>query len=74
MQYLLAILFPPLAVLTCQQPAQALMNLFLTLCFWVPGAIHALVVVKQFRDAQRASQLIDEMQNHRISWALKKIV
>jgi len=73
MRYLLAILCPPLAVLTCQQPAQALVNFFLTLCFWIPGMIHALIVVKQDREIQRTSRLIEEMQNHRISWALKKL-
>ena len=37
--YLLAILLPPVAVLLCGKPIQAVLNFFLTLCFWVPGAI-----------------------------------
>lgn len=73
MHYILAIICPPLAVLTCQKPAQALVNLILTLCFWVPGIIHALLIVKTYRDSLRSFRLIGEMQNHRISWAVKKI-
>lgn len=43
--YLLAILFPPLAVLLCGKPFQAIVNFFLTLIVWVPGVIHAILVV-----------------------------
>jgi uncharacterized membrane protein YqaE (UPF0057 family) len=73
MHYLFAIICPPLAVLACQKPTQALLNLILTLCFWIPGMIHAMMVVKSHRDERRLFRLIGEMQNHRISWALKKV-
>lgn len=43
--YILAILLPPVAVLMCGKPGQALLNFFLTLLLWVPGAIHAIMVV-----------------------------
>jgi uncharacterized membrane protein YqaE (UPF0057 family) len=42
---LLAILCPPLAVLLCGKPIQALINLGLTAILWAPGAIHAWGVV-----------------------------
>ncbi|MFJ7638214.1 YqaE/Pmp3 family membrane protein [Peribacillus sp. NPDC097206] len=45
MLYLIAILFPPLAVLLAGKPIQALLNLILTLFFYVPGLIHAILVV-----------------------------
>lgn len=45
MLYLLAILVPPLAVLLVGKPVQAVLNLILTLFFWFPGAIHAVLVV-----------------------------
>ncbi len=45
MRYLLAILLPPLAVLLCGKPFLAILNLLLTLCFWIPGVVHALFVV-----------------------------
>lgn len=51
MLYLLAILLPPVAVLLVGKPIQALLNLLLTLCFWFPGMIHAILVVnKSFAD------------------------
>ena len=43
--YLLAILFPPLAVLLTGKPIQAVLNLFLSLFFYFPGLIHAMSVV-----------------------------
>lgn len=58
MRYLLAILLPPLAVLLCGKPFQALLNLVLTLCFWVPGAIHALLVAHDYYEEQRANRVI----------------
>ena len=51
--YLLAILLPPLAVLLCGKPIQALLNLLLTLCFWIPGAIHAVLVVSERKADKR---------------------
>lgn len=45
MMYLLAIVLPPVAVLICGKPFQAIINFILTLIFWVPGVIHAILVV-----------------------------
>jgi uncharacterized membrane protein YqaE (UPF0057 family) len=47
--YLLSILLPPLAILMCKKPTQALLNLFLCLFFWFPGVIHSLLVVKDYK-------------------------
>ena len=58
MRYLLAILLPPVAVLLCGKPVQALLNLFLTLLFWVPGAIHACLVVNSHLADQRAERIV----------------
>jgi len=57
-KYLLAIVLPPLAVLMCGKPAQALLNCLLTLCLWVPGIIHALAVVADHEAKVRNEQLI----------------
>lgn len=46
--YFIAVLFPPLAVLLCGKPIQALLNCVLTLCLWIPGIIHACMVVSQY--------------------------
>jgi len=45
MRYLLALLVPPLAVLVCGKPAQALLNCMLCFCLWIPAVVHALFVV-----------------------------
>lgn len=58
MRYLLAILLPPVAVLSCGKPAQAVLNLILTLCLWVPGAIHAVLVVSSYEADQRTNRII----------------
>ncbi len=39
MRYLLAIVFPPIAVLLCGKPVQFLLNIVLTLFFYFPGAM-----------------------------------
>ncbi|KGX84396.1 YqaE/Pmp3 family membrane protein [Pontibacillus marinus] len=53
MLYLLAIVLPPVAVLFVGRPFQAIINLILTLIFWLPGAIHAVMVVKDQKDDRR---------------------
>lgn len=45
MRYLIAILFPPLAVFMTGKIGLALLNFILTLLFYFPGLIHALFVI-----------------------------
>jgi len=45
MQIILAIFLPPLACLVAGKPGQALINIPLTLLFWIPGVIHAIHTV-----------------------------
>ena len=52
MLYILAIILPPLAVLIMKRPAQLPLSIILTLCFWVPGVIHAIYLIGQ-RDVKR---------------------
>ncbi len=47
MRYLLAILLPPVAVFLHGSPGQTLLNVLLTLIAWLPGVIHALLVVNK---------------------------
>lgn len=54
MLYLLAIILPPVAVLLAGKPVQALLNCLLTLCLWIPGVIHALLVVNEKKSNDRA--------------------
>jgi uncharacterized membrane protein YqaE (UPF0057 family) len=62
MLYLLAILLPPVAVLMVGKPGQALLNLVLTLCFWVPGIIHALLVVNAAMADRRNQAVVDAIK------------
>ena len=62
MRYLLAIILPPIAVLFCGKPFQAALNLLLTLCFWLPGAVHALFVVHDHAENQRAQRLVHALE------------
>ncbi len=57
MRYLLAIIFPPVAVLLCGKPVQFVLNIFLTLLFWIPGAIHAVLVVNSHFADERTGRL-----------------
>ena len=59
MLYLLAIIFPPIAVLICGKPIQALLNLILTLILWIPGIVHAIFVVHSYLADKRADLVIE---------------
>ncbi|MCT4573213.1 YqaE/Pmp3 family membrane protein [Bacillus thuringiensis] len=53
-----------IAVLFCGKPFQAIINFILTLIFWVPGVIHAILVVhdkKADRRLKKQIQAYDEI-------------
>lgn len=54
MKYLFAVVLPPVALLMCGKPFQALLNVPLCLMGGVPGIIHALCVVMSHEANQRA--------------------
>lgn len=56
--YFLAIILPPIAVLLCGKPLQALLNLLLCLLLFIPGVIHALLVVHDHKANKRTERLI----------------
>lgn len=61
--YFIAILLPPLAVLLSGKPFQAILNFILTLFGWLPGAIHAVLVVKDKKDNQRMKKQAELIAN-----------
>lgn len=63
MLYLLAIIVPPVAVLLAGKPVQAVLNLVLTLCFWIPGVVHALFVVNSHLADKRTDRMIEAMRH-----------
>jgi len=58
MRYVIAIFLPPLAVFLCGKPFQAIISIFLTLLFWIPGVIHALFVVHNHLADQRTDRIV----------------
>jgi uncharacterized membrane protein YqaE (UPF0057 family) len=60
--YLLAILLPPVAVLICGKPLQALINLGLCLFLYIPGMVHAIMVVNEYKADRRAEKIGKELQ------------
>lgn len=59
--YLIAILFPPLAVLLSGRPIQALINVGLCCLLWIPGIIHAIMVVSDRKAEKRNDKMIRAM-------------
>ena len=55
--YLLAILLPPVAVLICGKPIQAFINLILCLLLYIPGMVHAIMVVNEYKADKRAEKM-----------------
>lgn len=64
MRYLLCII-PPLAILSCGKIGQFFFNCILTLCFYIPGVIHAILVVNQYNADKRNDKLIKAIQQNR---------
>jgi uncharacterized membrane protein YqaE (UPF0057 family) len=62
MLYLLAIVFPPLAVLLVGKPFQAMLNVVLCIFLWIPGIIHAFMVVNESKNNKRHKELIRTLQ------------
>lgn len=62
MRYLIAILLPPLAVFLCGKPLLSLLNIVLTLLFWVPGIIHALFVVHNHLAEKRTQDILHALK------------
>jgi uncharacterized membrane protein YqaE (UPF0057 family) len=56
-RYILAVLLPPLAVLMCGKPFQFILNIFLTLLLWLPGTIHAILVVNAWEHKRHLGEL-----------------
>lgn len=54
MRYFFRVILPPLAVMFRGKPLLSLLNIVLTVLSWVPGVIHALLVVHDHKQDVRA--------------------
>src|SRR5207248_11257553 len=55
LRYFFCVVFPPLAVLMTGRIASFFLSLILTLLGWIPGVIHACLVVNDYHSEQRAA-------------------
>lgn len=62
MKYFLCIILPPAAVLLANRKAAFVLNLILTLCFWLPGVIHAFFVVSGAESERRHKEMLAAMK------------
>ncbi len=65
-RYLLCIVLPPVAVLTTGRWFQAILNVVLTILGWVPGVVHAALIVQDFKEEQRTNRIIDAVRGARV--------
>ena len=73
MRYLLVLLCPPAAVFFCGRGHRVLLNVALTLCLWLPGAIHALLIVQRHSGDQQGIVMRREMQQHRLNSTIRRL-
>ena len=65
MLYFLCIVLPPLAVLLTGRPVAFLLNVLLTLLGWIPGVIHAVFVVAEYKADRRAKWTVEAVRRER---------
>jgi len=62
MRYLIAIFLPPLGILLCgNRVGTAFFNCFLCLLLWIPGIIHAWLVISGAKADERMAKLAKEL-------------
>jgi uncharacterized membrane protein YqaE (UPF0057 family) len=64
MRYLIAIILPPLAILLCGKPLQAIIALILqiTILGWIPAAVWAVLVVHSYQADQRTNRIVKALR------------
>jgi len=58
MRYFLCLICPPLAIFTTGKMGSFILNIILTICFWIPGVIHAVLVVNKYYSDKRHREMI----------------
>ena len=66
MLYVLAFFLPPVAVLLVGKPIQALINLFLSILLYVPGVIHAILVIRDHKADKRMERQVKLMKKNNL--------
>lgn len=58
MRYFLCFICPPVAILTTGRMGSFALNIILTIFLWVPGIIHAILVVNDYYEDRRMRRYI----------------
>ncbi|MCM3492838.1 YqaE/Pmp3 family membrane protein [Paenibacillus lactis] len=56
---------PPLAVLFCRKPGSFILNVILTIIGYIPGVIHAILIVNSYKADKRNRELIKAIEKSR---------
>jgi uncharacterized membrane protein YqaE (UPF0057 family) len=56
LRYFFCVVLPPVAVLMTGRVGSFFLSLLLTLLGWIPGIIHAALVVNDYHEEQRAAR------------------
>ena len=56
LRFFFCVVCPPVAVLLTGRMGSFLLSLVLTLLFWIPGMVHACLVVIDYHEEQRAAR------------------
>ncbi|WP_130616412.1 YqaE/Pmp3 family membrane protein [Cohnella abietis] len=64
MRYLLCFI-PPLAILSCGKFGQFFLSCILTVCLYVPGVIHAILVVNAYKADKRTDRIVQAIERGR---------
>ncbi|MCP4175976.1 MAG: YqaE/Pmp3 family membrane protein [Fuerstiella sp.] len=62
MRYFLIFLLPPVAVLLRGKPLLSVLNLILTLSGWIPGVIHALLIINDHKHNESLSRRLEAVE------------
>ncbi len=65
MRYFLCFLLPPLAVFSTGRMGAFILNIILTLCGWVPGIIHAILVTSDYYEDKRNRRIVRAIRRNR---------
>jgi len=57
LRYFFCIILPPLAVFLTGRIGSFFLSLLLTVCGWLPGVIHAILVVNDYEAEKRLERL-----------------
>jgi uncharacterized membrane protein YqaE (UPF0057 family) len=57
LRYFFCVVLPPVAILLTGRKASLVLSIILTFFGWLPGVIHAVLVVNDYHAEQRAERL-----------------